>query len=154
MGLLISLEFRRKKMHQFFEFLINHWILSSLFIILLILLFVEEARTKGAGGIGISVQKLTDLVNKENAVILDIRQSNDFKDGHIINAINIPQDVIDKSMNRIEKYKNKTIILVDTTGQKTMSIVKKLNKSGFSKVHALMGGMNAWQKANMPVIKK
>lgn len=142
-------------MDQIFDFLTRHWVLSSLFILLLILVIIEEIRAQGAGGIGTTPQLLTILLNREEAVVLDIRDSNVFKkEGHIIGAVNIPLDSIDQSMKKLEKYKKKIIVVVCGTGQKSIVLANKLRKQGFEKVQVLTGGLNAWKQANMPIVKK
>lgn len=141
-------------MHQFFEFLLNHWVLAGLFIIVLILIIIEEARSKGLGGTGITPQKLTQLINQDQVIIIDIRPTNAFKDGHIINSMNIPQDVIDNELKKLEKKKDKQIVIVDLNGQKSNSVAAKLRKAGFENVFMLIGGINAWKSANMPMVKK
>ena len=77
-------------MQEFVSFITHHWLLSALFIVLLILLFVEEARSKGLLG-QLSAQDLVGLINRESAVVIDIRNREAFQEGHIIGAINLPQ---------------------------------------------------------------
>lgn len=145
---------KKIKMHQFFEFLLNHWVLSSLFILVLILIIIEEARAKGLGGTGITPQKLIQLINQDQVSIIDIRPVNQFKDGHIINSKNLPMEAIDNEIKKLEKKKEKQIVVVDMNGQKSNTVANKLRKAGFEKVFLLIGGINAWKSANMPVVKK
>lgn len=142
-------------MQNLLQFIVNHWLLVGLFVILLIVIFVEEARSKGlAGGLGVTTQKLIHLMNREDAVILDLRSANAFKDGHIVNAINIPDAAVTEHLNKINKYKSQHLIVVDGNGNKAMKIVSLLRKEGFEKVQMLTGGFAAWQAAKLPTVKK
>ncbi len=136
------------------HFLLNHWFLSSLFILLLIMVFVEEARSKGLGSSGVTPQKLTQLINRDNAIVVDIRENNAFKDGHILGAINLPQASMDQNLNKINKHKSQTLVVVDGSGQKAMATALKLKKAGFEKVQVLTGGLNAWKSAGLPTTTK
>lgn len=141
-------------MDRLIEFVTHHWMLVSGFVALLIILIIEEARAKGLGGNGVTPQKLSLLVSHDNAVVIDLRDTNAFKDGHIIGAKNIPFDQLDQNFQKLEIYKDKSLILVCANGQKTPALAAKLSKSGFSNVYLLTNGMAAWRQAGMPVVKK
>ena len=139
-------------MHQFIEFVSHHWLLSSLFVIFFIWLIIEEAKSKGLGN-QITPQKLTYLINRDEVKILDIRDAQIYRDGHIIGAINIPGDQIDQDINKLQKYKKQLLVVVCIRGQEAMKIVTKLRNQGFEQVQVLAGGMNAWNSADMPSVK-
>jgi rhodanese-related sulfurtransferase len=133
------------------QFALHHWLLSGLFIVLLILLFIEEARSKGLLG-QISPQELVQLINHESPVVIDIRNKDAFQSGHIVGSINIPQTSAD--LNPFNKYKDKIIVLVCAMGQKAGEIAVKLKKQQFERVHVLKGGINAWKNAQLPLKEK
>ena len=122
------------------------------FLALLILLFIEEARSKGLGT-QLSVQKAVDLINHEQAVVLDLRDKSVFKDGHIIAAINIPKSDLDQNINRIVNFKQRPIIVICPNGQLSMQVAQQLKKKGFEKAQALSKGMQGWKNESMPVKK-
>jgi rhodanese-related sulfurtransferase len=93
------------------------------------------------------------MVNRENAVILDIRDNKDFKAGHIVDAINIPFSNLDKRVEELEKYKQQPIIIVCKMGQHAGAVGSKLKALEFVEVRRLGGGMAEWSAANLPVIK-
>ncbi len=70
-------------MQDIIQFAVHHWLLCGLFIVLLILLMLEEARSKGLLG-QLGPQDLVQLINRESAVVVDIRNREAFKDGHIV----------------------------------------------------------------------
>ena len=71
------------------EFVSNHYVLSSLFVALLILLFITETRK---GGKSLSNRELTALVSSGEGVVLDVRAKKEFDAGHIVDALNIPYE--------------------------------------------------------------
>ncbi len=134
-------------------FIAHHWFLVACFVVAFILLIITEARSKGLGGGRVTPQQATILINRENAVVVDIRDANAFNAGHVVNAQNIPAAQLDQQMNRLEAFKQRSIILVCATGQKSLSVMATLKKRGFEKVFVLTGGMGAWKNASMPVVK-
>jgi rhodanese-related sulfurtransferase len=94
------------------------------------------------------------LINHEDALMLDIRDLNEYKEGHIPDAKNIPQSALASRLRELEKYKNKPVILYCRTGARSSSAASVLKKNGFQTVHSLGGGLSAWQTANLPIRKK
>jgi len=137
---------------QLIQFVMKHWLMSAAFLALLILLFIEEARSKGLGS-QLSVQKAIDLINHEQALVLDLRDKNVFKEGHIIGAMNIPKADLDQNINRITNFKQRPIIVVCPNGQQSVQIAQQLKKKGFEKAQALSRGMQGWKSESMPVKK-
>lgn len=143
-----------QNLQKLWPFIMHHWILSAAFVLAVIVLIVLEARSKGVGGnTRLSVHQLTQLVNREQAVIVDIREAIVFNDGHIVNAVNIPLADVDQNIKRLEKDKQRPIVVVCAMGQKSLAVMNKLRKLGFEKVYVLTGGMAAWRNASMPVVK-
>lgn len=133
----------------FIQFLIQEWILTSLLVTLIVAYSLRE-RVKS--GVPISNNELTRLVNSDKAIILDIRASADFKLGHLVDAINIPYERINSDIATLEKYKSKTIIIVDKLGQHAGSAGQQLAKAGYD-VRRLSGGISEWQNQNLPLVK-
>ncbi|MBW5802682.1 rhodanese-like domain-containing protein [Coxiella endosymbiont of Ornithodoros amblus] len=141
-------------MEQLPEFIARHWLLAAAFIIALIALLVIEIRNKGLSGkYRLTLQQAVRLINNEKAMIVDIRDVDAYRKGHITNAINIPGTELDKHLQHLEQYKQQPIILVCAMGQKSGLLRNKLHKNGCEKVYLMIGGMNAWNSANMPVVK-
>lgn len=141
-------------LHQLMQFVITHWMLASAFVIVLLLIVVEEINSQRASGERLTAAGVTHLINRENAVVIDLRDANAFRDGHIVNAKNIPLAEVDRHMEKLYVYRDRPIILVDAMGLKTAIIAQRLKKTGFQKVSTLKGGVDAWKLANMPLIKK
>ncbi len=137
---------------MFLQFLREHWILAGAFVLVFIMLLIEEARAKGVSG-ALTPQGATHAINREGAGVLDIRSEKQFTEGHIVGALNISQDNLERDMKKLNKFKNKPIIVVCSTGQKASGVVAKLKKAGYNAT-MLSGGVVAWSKAGMPLVKK
>ena len=131
------------------EFVSNHYVLSSLFVALLILLFITETRK---GGKSLSNRELTALVNSGEGVVLDVRAKKEFDAGHIVDALNIPYEKLVSRTGELEKHKAKTIIVVDAMGQHAGTACRELLKAGFTAAK-LSGGISSWRGDNLPVVK-
>lgn len=138
-------------MNQFMQFVIGHWPLFVALIAILGIILFEETKKSAYGVAQVSPQQATHLINHDNAVVVDIRDASSFQNGHLIDAINIVD--IETNINKLTKYKSKPIILVYQVGQNASKAGATLKKQGFEKVYSLAGGITAWQKANLPLIK-
>ena len=126
-----------------------HYLLVGAFVILLALLIAHEM---SRGGRSISTGELTGLVNRDEGVVIDIRPAKDFAAGHIVGALNIPQDKLMARIAELDKHKGKTIILVDAQGQHSGSHARELLKAGYNAAK-LSGGIASWRADNLPVVK-
>ncbi len=102
----------------------------------------------------LSPMDATQLINHEDAVVLDVRSDGEFKQGHIINAVNIPQKTLEEQLSKLEKYRDRPIITACRNGQIALGVGNRLRKQGFEKVYNLAGGLMAWEGANLPLVKK
>ncbi|WP_417617648.1 rhodanese-like domain-containing protein [Oceanisphaera sp.] len=100
-------------------------------------------------------QEAVALINKQDAVVIDVRSADEFRKGHIAGAINVPAAQLKaNNLNLIQKYQHKPVILVCETGVTTNGIGRLLTKADFKQVHALRGGMADWRTQNLPVTKR
>jgi rhodanese-related sulfurtransferase len=138
----------------FFEFAKDQMLLSGLWVALVAMLiysFVSPLLSKTKR---VNNHEATLLINKEDAIVLDIRATKDFKAGHIIDSRQLkPEEVREGNFTKLEKNKEQPIIIVCAMGNLAAGTATKMVKSGFSKVYVLAGGMNAWQGASLPVNK-
>jgi rhodanese-related sulfurtransferase len=101
----------------------------------------------------VDVNGAVQLINRQDAAIVDVRDAAEYKSGHIPNARNIPAGEIAERAKELEKLKKKPILLTCASGNRSASAGSGLQKAGFEQVYTLAGGMNAWQQAGMPVQK-
>ena len=135
---------------QLIEFAGNHYILVSLFLVLVVAFIINEGKQ---GGAAISPSSLVTLVNREGAVIVDVRDGKEFGNGHIAGAVNIPATSIDTRVGDLLAYKEKPVVLVCKIGQHAGAAGRKLKAQGFENVRRLSGGMAEWTASNLPVVK-
>ncbi|WP_060509831.1 rhodanese-like domain-containing protein [Pseudomonas sp. NBRC 111124] len=131
------------------QFATDHYILVAIFVVLLVALLVNELRR---GGQSLSNGQLTALVNADKALVIDIRPSKEYSAGHIVGALNIPQDKVANRMTELEKHKEKTLIVVDAMGQQSGAVCGELIKAGFTAAK-LSGGVSSWKADNLPLVK-
>jgi len=141
-------------LHQVTQFVMKHWALASAFVLVAILLVIEEMRVIRGRGQRISVAMAVQLINREDAAVVDLREASAFREGHIVNAKNISLVDLDHQQEKLNTLRNQPIILVDAMGLKTGPIAKRLKEAGFTKVSSLKSGIDGWKSAGMPVVKK
>ncbi|HAB01818.1 MAG TPA: rhodanese-like domain-containing protein [Pseudomonas sp.] len=133
------------------QFATDHYILVATFVVLLVALLVNEIRR---GGQSLSNGQLTALVNADKAVVIDIRPPKEYAAGHIVGALNIPQDKLVNRMSELDKHKHKdkTLIVVDAMGQQSGTLCRELLKAGYNAAK-LSGGVSSWKADNLPLVK-
>lgn len=135
------------------EFIANHLFLFSLLVAILILLFWNIYGDTITGIRKVVPLELTRLMNHEDALVIDVRSPDDYKEGHIINAINIPATEITVENKKLEKHRQKPIIFYCLHGSDSGKAIRIIAQSGFDKLYILKGGLTAWRNANMPVTR-
>jgi rhodanese-related sulfurtransferase len=109
---------------------------------------------KSAGGAtSLSATEAVNLINRNNALVLDVRELTEFETGHIVNAKHIPLAALAERMNELKKYKDKPILVNCQRGMRSAKACDILRKAEFTQVHNLQGGIEAWLSAKLPVIK-
>jgi rhodanese-related sulfurtransferase len=93
------------------------------------------------------------LINHKNAVILDVREPNEYEAGHVLNSKLIPLGKLKERMAELEKFKEQPIVVVCRSGNRSGTACFLLGRQGFSQAYNLAGGVQAWQKNNLPLEK-
>jgi rhodanese-related sulfurtransferase len=107
-----------------------------------------------AGGVKhVSAAEAVQLINRRDAVVLDVREASDFAAGHVPNARNIPFAQLTERLREIEKLKSKPIIVYGPAASHVTRVCAALKKAGITDVVALRGGLNGWVEATLPVEK-
>jgi len=134
---------------DFFVFISEQWILVSVLLVLIYLFIWNEKRR---GGKTLSPHEVTRMLNKDEAVLVDVRDAGEFKTGHIVDAINIPYNKINERWEELLPYKDKQIVLTDKMGQHAGAVGTTLRLKEFD-VARMRGGMTEWESQNLPVVK-
>ena len=129
-------------------FVSEEWLLVSA---LLVLIYVYAWREKRMGGQSLSAHGATQLLNRDEAILLDVRDAAEYKAGHIASAMNIPHTKLKERLVELDSHKDKTIVVADKMGQHAGVAGRLLREQGFE-VRRLDGGMSEWQNQSLPVV--
>ncbi|MDD9823030.1 MAG: rhodanese-like domain-containing protein [Gammaproteobacteria bacterium] len=132
-----------------FDFVLAYWHLFAMLVVVVFLL----ALNPGAGSKKVSPLQLPQLQNREAAVVLDVCEPEAFKQGHIEQAINLPLGQIKDKIAKLNKHKSKPIIVACQNGSQSAKAVAILRRLEFDQLYILEGGLAAWRKENLPLVK-
>ena len=133
------------------KFILDNWMLiaiafSSGFFLLLPVV-------QGAAASGITPTEAVQCMNREKAVVIDVCSADEFAQGHIKGAVNVPLDELESRLDKAVKNKSNPVILVCAAGARSKRAQAMAQKLGYEKVHSLQGGLKAWKEANLPVVQ-
>jgi len=129
------------------SFISENIVLVMAFVILLIMIINLELKTTFSSVKKLTIDELTSLVNSSRVLLIDLRKSDEYQKGHIVNAKNC-------SMNDLESLKiNKIdyVVTYSTNDNESIKAAKKLNKIGIQNTCYLDGGITTWLDNNMPL---
>lgn len=138
---------------QLAEFIGNHPILVLAFVGIGLALLANELSRFTRGYKGITPAELTRLVNRENALVVDVSPIADFEKGHIAGSRHLPLSQFDPSHRLFAKAGDVPVVLVCRSGVTAGQAASRLVKAGRSKVFVLEGGIAAWQQAELPLTR-
>jgi rhodanese-related sulfurtransferase len=105
------------------------------------------------GGKGLSPTEATILINRRKAAVLDLRESEAYKTGHLPGAKHIDAAGLTAAIEKLKLDRNNPLILVCDTGTQSRKAIAEVKKLGFAEVAALDGGVQAWKAAALPLVK-
>ncbi len=115
-------------------------------------LLVVPALRRGGGGL--SSAEATQLINRRNAIVIDLRPSAEYAAGHLPSARSVEYAELASRLSQVAKNKSAPVLLVCQNGQQSNKAAKAVREAGYGEVHVLQGGVAEWQKAGMPVVKQ
>lgn len=104
-------------------------------------------------GSDVGTLEAVQLINRRDAVVIDVRDAGEYAAGHVAGAKHIPETQLAGRLKELEKFKARPIIVSCRTGSRAGSAGAILRKQGFGEVFVLRGGIAAWQQAGMPLEK-
>ena len=137
-------------MNTFFEFISQNYIPVILLLLSILALIVYEGRK---GGKKLTPSEATRKINKEEALVLDLRPSQEFSSGHIAGSINMQEDKLEQHLATKRHPKETPIILECRTGTNSKKSGISLIKLGYLDVNIIGGGMMSWEGNGMPLAK-
>jgi len=136
---------------QIFEFMGAHWVLfAALGVILGLLTYNLLVGDKGS----VDPMGATELINHQEAAVVDVRPAADYAKGHILHAVNIPMNGFKNQTASLNKFKEKPIVVTCRSGAQSQAACHVLRKAGFNDVYNLKGGVLAWESASLPLTRK
>ena len=133
------------------KFILDNWVLISLAVVSGAMLL--QPMLMGGAGTGLSAAAAVQLINREKAVVIDVREASEFAEGHLVGAKNIPLADLEAKLGTAVKNKALPLILVCRSGARSGAALATAKKLGFAQAQSLGGGMNAWKTAKLPVEK-
>jgi rhodanese-related sulfurtransferase len=106
---------------------------------------------RSTGGPWVSAGQATHLINREDAIVVDVREPGEYGAGHALGAKNLPLARIESGAGDVVKKKDATLILYCDSGERSGKAAAALRKQGYTKVLNLSGGFGAWKQAGLPV---
>ena len=130
----------------------NLYLSLGLVAITVALVYTEIARLF-RGYKSLRPAELTALINRENALVVDLSPSGDFEKGHIAGSRSVASSQFDPESKLLAKAKSLPVVVTCRTGQVSAGAAKRLKKAGFEQVYWLEGGVQSWQQADLPLVK-
>ncbi|WP_414039868.1 rhodanese-like domain-containing protein [Acidithiobacillus sp. M4-SHS-6] len=129
------------------------WPLLLAAVALVIMIFKGPLTRKAAGISEVDPKTAVQLINHEEAVVIDVREQNEWAKGHLPGARHIPLGDLSKYMKDLEKHRGHHVICQCASGMRSARAAASLKKAGFDKIYSLKGGISAWRSAGLPVEK-
>jgi rhodanese-related sulfurtransferase len=138
---------------QLQQFVVAQWQLVLIFVLSGAMLLWPLVQRRISGTADIGTLQVTQLINNEKAVTLDVRETKEFTDGKLPGAIHIPLSQLKSRLGELDKYKERPVIAYCARGQKSRAAGAALGRAGFTKLFNLAGGHKAWKDAGLPLDK-
>jgi len=136
-------------MDQLIEFSGNNILLVAALFVVIALLAKSFLDSRGINAI--KPIRAVELINRDNAVVLDVRMDDEFKSGHILNSKHIPLGLLSNQIKDLEHHRDQPIVISCRSGSRARSASSMLRRAGFAKLYVLDGGITAWQNASLPL---
>ena len=134
------------------EFIQQNIFLVAVALISGIALLVQSVRRPGDRN-SVNATQATQLINREDAQVVDVREPGEYANGHLPESRNIPLARLEERAGELDKYKETPVLVVCQSGARSATACKQLGKLGFTRVHNLEGGIDAWRTAGLPLKK-
>jgi rhodanese-related sulfurtransferase len=131
----------------------DNQMLVMIFVGLTLAIVYTEFSRLTSGFKAVDPAGLTALINRQDALLVDVSAAADFEKGHIAGAKNVQMSQFDADNKVLAKVRELPVAVVCRTGTVSSDAARKLAKAGFKQVHWLDGGIAAWVAAQLPLVK-
>jgi len=135
------------------NFVIENWMLFAVMVISGVMLLLPLAQRRLSPVKDVGNAEATLLVNRKNAVFLDVREPKEYEGGHLPNAIHIPLSQLDSRAGELAKLTGRPVVAYCESGRRSPSAASALKRAGFTEIYSLHGGLFGWKKDGLPVEK-
>ena len=137
-------------MVQFLEFIGNHPVLTGMWMVTLGAIIFYHRRTSASS---VGAQEAIMMINRKNAIVIDVRERKEFDSGHIVDSLNIPLKNLKQRLSELRKHEQKPLIVVCKLGQHSGEAAKLLQEAGHEEVVRLNGGLTEWKAQSLPLVQ-
>ena len=141
-------------MNEFLEFASRHMMLFIALAAVIALIIMTELKRATKGYKEVLPAEAVRLINKEDALVLDVREANELAQGSIIDAKHVALSILPEKVSALNEDKNKPIVVFCKMGNRSAQACKLLLKNSYTNVFGLKGGITAWINDQLPIIKK
>ena len=138
-------------MQQFLGFIVNHWLLFLALVVIVAMLIMTMARARLLGFQELKAGDAVQLINHKDPLVLDVREADEYKNGHIQGAVHIPVGELEERIDELQTSRERPILIYCRAGQRSAQAAAVLKRREFSQIYKLDGGIMAWQAAHLPV---
>ena len=139
-------------MDRVLEYLSHHPWLATATAVVAALIVVYEMRARSESLVSVSPQELIRLMN-QGALLLDVRNLDEFAAGHIGGARQLPPDQVPRAGETLKKHRENPVIVYGNDETAGPVVVRTLTAQGFTKAFCLRGGLATWRAENLPLAK-
>jgi rhodanese-related sulfurtransferase len=146
--ILKCFSFKKITKENLLKFIIENWMLIAVALgsgALLVLPVLQ-----GLMDSGLSPNLVVQLINKERALLVDVREESEFKVEHIVNSQHVPLSELESRLPQVHKNKATPLVLVCASGIRSAKAVQIAKKLGYQEAHSLSGGLKSWKEVNLP----
>ncbi len=144
-------------MHEFLtrlpQFAANHFLLVAAFVVIVLALIGLEVSRRFRGFRELTPGALVQMINRGSPLVIDLSAVADFQKGHITGSKHVPPSQFDPESKELAKARDLPVVTVCRNGMESGKAARRLVKAGFTNVATLAGGINAWQRADLPLAK-
>lgn len=141
-------------MDRFIEFVANNWWLALAFVGVVVAIVVNELRQLKAGAGSLDPAAAIQLYNRQDAQFVDVRPEADYRKSHLPGAINLPATAVAERIGKLDRFKDKPVIVYCANAAQSGRVAAELAKQGFATVYQLRGGLANWLSAGYPLASK
>jgi len=135
------------------SFVQTNWMLILVFLLSGGMLLWPLVQRRFGAMKDVGTSEVTRLINRENAVLLDVREAKEYQGGRLPNAIHIPLSQLGSRAQELAKMASRPIVAYCATGRRSRTAAAALTRAGFKQMYSLHGGLEAWKKDSLPVEK-